>query len=176
MSKQRENFRASSMKPTDRGGAAGLVFYYTLGCFRGGGARYRLRLWWPHAINSLVSATACPCCLRKPSWPWSAPATAGVHGRAAQRSSLATRHAVGGLAARDLWAWCSSFFSWLPPSHGLARACLHQGGTFRCAATTCTSALTGMLRLPHSAVPWQVGGSLQRLSRESILSIPKLLD
>ena len=91
-----------------------------------------------------------------------------------QRSRISHRHAVSGLAARGVRAWCWSFFCWLPLSHGLAQVCLHQGGTFRCAATPCTSARTRMLRLPHSAVPWQVVASLQRLSHESILSIPSL--
>ena len=40
---------------------------------------YTILLWWPHEANSLVSATASACRLRKPSSPWSAPAMAGVH-------------------------------------------------------------------------------------------------
>ena len=46
------------------------------------------------------------------------PTTARANSRVkAQRSSISRRHAVAGLAARHLRAWCSSFFSWLPPSH-----------------------------------------------------------
>ena len=63
----------------------------------------------------------------------------------APSSAEGQRHALGVVAARGVRTWCWSFFCWLTLSHGLAQVCLHQGGTFRCAATPCTSALTGML-------------------------------
>ena len=47
--------------------------------FRRSSCSYALVLCWPHAINSLVLATTCPCSLLKPSVWWSAAAMAGVH-------------------------------------------------------------------------------------------------
>ena len=85
-----------------------------------------------------------------------APAMAGVHSAHSVRASTSHRHALGGLAARDLRAWCSGFFSWLPLSHELPRACLHQGGTFRCAATRARALSRECSRAPvgHCLAGW----------------------
>ena len=101
--------------------------------------------------------------------------TSGALAPLAQRSSHSHRHAVAGLAARDLWAWCSSFFSWLPPSHGLAQACLHQGGTLRCAAIACTSAVEKILTRACLAFLARLWDASSQLIGKSIHLIWKLL-
>ena len=85
----------------------------------------------------------------------------------APSSAEGQRHALGVVAARGVRAWCWSFFCWLPPSHGLAQACLHQGGTFRCAATRLMSALTEFLTCACSPLLVRLGYG----SKDSLMSL-----
>ena len=87
--------------------------------------------------------------------------------RTAPSSAEGHRHALGVVAAREVRAWCWSFFCWLPLSHGLAQVCLHQGGTFRCAATRATSALTGFLTCACRALLVRLGDG----SKDSLMSL-----
>ena len=107
---------------------------------------------------------------------------AGVSRRAQQDCIDATapssaeghRHALGGLAARGVRAWCWSFSSWLSLSYGLARGCLLQGGTIRCVATRARERSHGNAHAHRLRIAWQVVGSLKRASHESIPSIHQL--
>ena len=98
----------------------------------------------------------------------------------ARRELHSHRLAAGGQHGRGLWAWCWSFFCWLPPSHGLAQACLHQGGSvgpsgfIQVCRHSCTERSHGNAHARLSVIAWQVGVWLQRLSHESILSMNSL--
>ena len=87
----------------------------------------------------------------------------------APSSAEGQRHALGVVAARGVRAWCWSFFCWLPPSHGLAQVCLHQGGTFRCAATRARALSRECSRAPvgHCLAGWGMGYG----SKDSLMSL-----
>ena len=137
-------------------------------------AAYTIALWWPPATGR-VSQTTTPTGRLFESCSWGQPAaTAGLYERysAEQRRRPPTRSRWPGCAGGSgvvlellqlafSIIWIGSRMSTPRWDH---QVCRHP----------CTSALTTMLRLPHSAVPWQVVASLQRLSHESILSIPSL--
>ena len=90
------------------------------------------------------------------------------------RAHSSDQSALGGVAARGVRAWCWSFFCWLPLSHGLARACLHQGWDLQVCRHPCTSALTGMLTRTCCALLVRLGDHSKHSSNESIPSMRML--